>query len=319
MGAQNIKRKFWTTSELLKAGKSRHSVTRAVRDGVIHRVGHGLYSADEPTDDIRLEALVHQHPELVFSGETAAHLHGWAEMQWPAQGVLPKCRTSDGGARLTVTQRKFSRTVTVRGLPVTTPLQTVVDLHRQGWPKEKLRACLVRAYRGAKGNDNRAEDMAALMPQSRGIAETLLDGLVTGTASNLERQVVDRLRTALADTGVTIEVNRKVRGYRFDIVIPEAKVLIEIDSYIYHAANGANLGERTFIIDRWKGNMAARWGWMLLRYPDLCVQIIPGMVTDEIVDTVRYNLRHRRGRRLRTALEKLWTDMEVWLWHPSLR
>ncbi|HIW92624.1 MAG TPA: hypothetical protein H9870_13305 [Candidatus Corynebacterium avicola] len=207
----------------------------------------------------------------------------------------------------------------MRGLPVTTPLQTVVDLHRQGWQEAKLRMFLVRAYGGAKGNDRRAEDFVALAPRSRDIAEKLLDGLVTGTASNLELQVVDRLRIAMAEMNVTIEVNRKIRGYRFDVVIEEAKVLVEIDSYIYHAAEGSNLGERTFIIDRWKGNMASRWGWTLLRYSDLCVQIIPGMVTEEIVDTVRYNLRHRRGRRMRRALEALLTDEAVWRWHPSLR
>jgi very-short-patch-repair endonuclease len=311
--------KFWTTAELLAAGKSRHEIDVARTKGIINRVGRGLYTTAEPSDRTHLEALAHTHPGLVFGRATAAHLYGCAEMQWPANGVLGRDRTKDGGPRLSLEHRESVRTRTVDGLSVTTPVQTAVDLYRKGWQKNRVRVILGKGYRGATGNDELAADLDAMAPRCRRQAEELLDGMILGTASDLEYQLVRRLRAALKDRPVTVEVNRKVRGYRFDIAIREVRLLIEIDSYVYHAADGKLAGERTFTVDRWKGNMTTRWGWCLLRYPDLCTQIVPGMVVDEVVDTVDYHLQYPRGRRLRRLGEELSTDDEVWRWHPSLR
>ncbi|MDN5721590.1 MAG: hypothetical protein L0H20_01090, partial [Corynebacterium sp.] len=109
-----------------------------------------------------------------------------------------------------------------------------------------------------------------------------------------------------------VQVNEMVLGYRFDIVIPEVKVCIEIDSQTYHAAGKARTS--AFLNDRWKGNAAARWGYTLLRYSDVDVNQAMPFLQEQVRDTIEFILEHPRGRAARRR--KILTDQEWWLWHP---
>lgn len=109
-----------------------------------------------------------------------------------------------------------------------------------------------------------------------------------------------------------------VQGYRFDIVIPEAGVLIEIDSYAYHGEGGEFTTEDSHLKGRWKRNAAARFGWTLLSYTDRCIDFTLTYTLAEIVDTVRYNLAYPRTRRKRTDEDRIRTDSPVQTWNPLL-
>lgn len=87
---------------------------------------------------------------------------------------------------------------------MTSPLETAVDL---SLPDATLRSFLQEQYRGARGNDALAEDLAALPPQRRARAAELLDGLITGTASNLELRAVTAIIGALDGIDVEVIVN----------------------------------------------------------------------------------------------------------------
>lgn len=328
-------KKFWTTAELIAAGKTMHSIRTAVRQRKLVKVVRGHYisvaalAGEEATDLLMLQALTHAVPGLVYGGSTAAFLYREGTMQWPAHGILPRGRSGDGGEKLRIIHRQSSRNRSFRDIVATSPLETAVDLHLLGGgagdagdvvgaadaaDTPGLRDWLRRAYSGHKANDILALDLAALPPRRRAVAAELLDGVVTGTASNLEKQVAEAVTTELPD--VTMLVNGMVRGYRFDLVFPEARVVVEIDSWMYHSAE--TTGRKAFTRDRWKGNAAARFGWTLLRYSDWDITTALDLVVAEIVDTVRYNLAYPRGRRLRTADDLLPTDREVWLWHPGM-
>ncbi|MGO3753845.1 hypothetical protein [Corynebacterium variabile] len=198
---------------------------------------------------------------------------------------------------------------------MTSPLETAVDL---SLPDATLRSFLQEQYRGARGNDALVEDLAALPPQRRARAAELLDGLITGTASNLELRAVTAIIGALDGIDVEVIVNGMVQGYRFDIVIPEAGVLIEIDSYAYHGEGGELTTEDSHLKERWKRNAAARFGWTLLSYTDRCIDFTQTYTLAEIVDTVRYNLAYPRTRRKRTDEDRIRTDSPVQTWNPLL-
>ncbi|AGP31590.1 type IV toxin-antitoxin system AbiEi family antitoxin domain-containing protein [Corynebacterium terpenotabidum] len=314
------KHRLWTTAELLKDGQTHRQIAAATAAGKLHPVIRGVYSVREPTDRMTLRALADQRKvPLTFTGTTAAFLYGLTTMQWPAQGRVPREAGRRGSSLLTVTAGQTLRRWTIDGFRVTSPVETAVCLADGGWDQQQLRNFLTREYSGAKGNDVLVEDLGALPPRLRATAADLLDGLVTGTASKLELRAVTRILRALDNVDVTVQVNVKVAGYRFDIVIPEADVLIEIDSFAFHGAGGEKVTEQTFLRDRWKGNTAVRSGWTLLRYADKCVDFAGSHMAEQVADTVTYNLTHRRTRRRRSPGELLATDGLVWEWHPLFR
>lgn len=292
MGGTGKNHAVWSTAQLSARGVTRHGIATKVANGELRRLVRGYYVAGDVSEMQMLQALAAGNDGLVFRGTTAGVIYGACEkMTWPAQGYLPRGGSRSGGAMLDVRMRARPRTRRVEGLDVITPVQTAVELVGDV-PAQRLGEMLARAYPGAKGNDVLASDMAALPGSRRAVAAGLLDGVVTGTASNLEARAVTAIR--------------------------EARVLIEIDSFAFHGAGGAKASERTFVVDRGKGNMATRWGWALLRYTDRCIGGALAHVVDEVVDTVGYRMLHTRDRRLRTEDESRHTDQEVWQWHPWL-
>ncbi|MGP9723263.1 hypothetical protein ACT3SZ_04520 [Corynebacterium sp. AOP40-9SA-29] len=274
MGESLSSRPFWLTAELAAAGYTEGKIRAAVRRGELHRLSRGVYTSSPPDDLTALQALSHLVPEMVYTGPTALFLYDERPMLWPARGLVPS--TGRAGTRDRLLLRSRDRKDTERhrschGVAVTTPLQAAVDVRASRTPTstdEELRRFLTRMYDGAKGNDVLAADLTVLTP-GKAHAAALLDGLTTGTASKLEKQAVRLVRKAVAGLPVTVQVNGLIGQYRFDIVIPEARVLIEIDSFHYHAVTDL-ADTRGFIRDRWKANAAAQWGWLVLRYTDFC-------------------------------------------------
>lgn len=172
-------------------------------------------------------------------------------------------------------------------------------------------------YTCIKGTARFREELAGLSREERKRLRPVAAGAVIGTASDLEKKAVrlirDALKPELESGKITLETNGMVRGYCFDIVIREARVFIEIDSWTYHGEGRAR--KSTFVRDRHKGNQAARWGWTLLRFADPSIDKEPDYVAAEAADTVRFILEHDRLRREDEALD---TDRQMWLWHARL-
>lgn len=317
---QQQKPELWTTARLRRQGKSSAQIAAAVDEGKIHRVIPGVYSTESPTDLLKLQVLSQRRRRgVTYTGVTAAHVYGLGDMVWPATGRVDVKSSRDGGELLILSVGATERAVTVSGVSVTSPIETAVELLAAGWDRKKLRTFLTGRYRGAKGNDALAEDLVALPPRIRKDATDLLDGLVTGTASKLELKAVKYILEGLNGIDVTVKVNHVVAGYRFDLVIEEADLLIEIDSFTFHGPSGRESAERTFELDRWKGNTAVRAGWELLRFTGDTVRWLPEHMVEMVVDTVRYNLRHPRTRRRRTLKEFLFLDNPAQYWHALLK
>jgi hypothetical protein len=81
-------------------------------------------------------------------------------------------------------------------------------------------------------------------------------------------------------------------------------------------AAGCNETHSTFMLDRWKANIAQRLGYIVLRYTDMDIDYHLESVEAQIEDTIK-NCRSRRAfgvkELLRIELEKMWT------WHHALK
>lgn len=317
MGVESLSsRPVWLTAELIEVGYTEAQIRAAVHRAGLHRISRGVYTSSPPDDLMTLQALAHLVPAVVYTGPTALFLYDEKPMVWPARGLVPRDGRAGRRDRLLLRVRDLRRHRHRHGVRVSTPLQAAVDVRRSSAPTssdDELRRFLTRMYSGTKGNDILAEDLAGLTP-GKTHAENLLDGLPTGTASKLERTALRLVHQAVEGLPVTILTNVLVGPYRFDVVIPEARVLIEIDSFHYHAVTDT-ADTRGFIRDRWKGNAATQWGWALFRYTDFCIG--PGGVEARIIAQLRDVVVSRLNRRWSTIPG--YPDPAVWDFHPHLR
>lgn len=301
-----------TTADLLSAGWSRQKITRAVARKDLFRVMNGWYVRESNAHPV-LSAYARAYPELTFIGTTAAFLYGLVPMQWPGTATHPSITRLD--SRIHILRRSPRRTREINNLQVSTPAQTAAAIvHNDDATAIRI---LERGYAGLKGSGKLSDDLEELSRTERARLEPIRRYSIIGTASGLEAKALRIIRAALhteLDRGdITIDTNMMVRGYCFDLVIKQARVLIEIDSYTWHGTG--NVRKDAHARDRCKGNQATRWDWLLLRYTDLSINSAPGYVAQEVADTVRFALR--RVRRRRRDSEAIGTDLPMWTWHPT--
>lgn len=169
------------------------------------------------------------------------------------------------------------------GLPVTTPLRTVVDLARLLDPREGARIIGDALRTGAFTHDRLHEAIddlrrrrgaiharAALAladPRLESILESELCELVTGVGlrPELQHEVYDRGRFVA----------------RLDLAIPELKLAIEADGYATHALRPG------FERDRERLALLSAAGWTTLAFTAAQIRERPEWVAEVIMRTVR--------------------------------
>jgi very-short-patch-repair endonuclease len=226
--------------QLAAAGVSRRAVQHRVAIGRLHRVHRGVFLVghDVPLPLAReTAALLACGPGAVLSHLTAAILWGISEPRATPVHVTVTAERRPGARAGVVVHRAAALPARRRsGLPVTTPVRTLLDLaalipeRELKWAIEEARirklirpveldaACL--AHRGRRG-------AAALMR----IAAQTGPG-PTATRSEAERRLIDLIAGARlpAPRG-----NVRVAGHLVDLFWPAERLVAELDGYAYHA------------------------------------------------------------------------------------
>jgi len=303
-GSDMENRSFITRGELAQT-MSAAQVDTAVRRGELHRLARGIYSTAEPTDELRLQAL-HEVRGLVFTGRTAIDLYQNQPVSWPLEARHARSgrRTSEAHIRSGIP----GRLRTGNGLSLVSPLQAVMDAAS---PAEDA-GFLTEAYQGIGAHEALERDLAALVT-GRSEARGLLAVTPTGTMSKLEQEAFRIIGDALADLPVTVLTNRMIGNYCYDIVIPETKVAIEIDSFTYHALGGQGTTEQSFVKQAWKDNEAADLGWTVRHYTQFCIHGAADRVAADIRRCVLPRMC-RVGVSLPDATDA--GQDAVFTWHP---
>jgi very-short-patch-repair endonuclease len=299
--------RFSSRADLL-ASMSDAQVNTAVRNGRLHRLAHNIYSIAEPTDELRLQAL-HDIRGWVYTGRTAIDLYQGRPVNWPveARHAGSGRRTAEAHLRSGIPERLR----TGNGLSLVSPLQAVMDAASP----EEYAGFLTDAYQRIGAHEALERDLASLVT-GRSAARELLAVTPTGTMSKLEQDAFRIISDALTDLPVTVLTNRMVGNYCFDVVIPEAKVAIEIDSFTYHALGGQGTTERSFVKLVWKDNETADLGWLVRHYTQFCIR----GAADRVAEDVR-NCVLPRMCRVGVSLPDT-TDVgqdAVFTWHPVFR
>ncbi|MGB7859852.1 MAG: type IV toxin-antitoxin system AbiEi family antitoxin domain-containing protein [Acidimicrobiia bacterium] len=261
-----------TRAEALALGVPSASLHRMVRQGIFGKAGAGVYALPG-FDDQHLVALRAACSKLgaVASHQSAARIHRLDRARELAPTVsVPIRRTKDfpGVAIHQLTDLTDEHIVLVRGLPVTGPERTIVDLAAvlSDGHLERIVDTSVAARRV-----NLAELNKLFMElgrqgkpgtrRLRRILETRASGYVA-PESELERRLVKLIEESglpKPDFQFKPEWLAPTNG-RVDLAYPESMLIVEADGRRWHALLNS------FESDRLRDNAAQLAGWRILRF-----------------------------------------------------
>ena len=168
-----------------------------------------------------------------LSGLAAAHLHGLVKGAAPPAEVTARNERRIEGVRTHRCRSLNARDMTrVRGIPVTTVPQTLVDIAAVLSPSALARACHEAGVR-YRTTPAQVEAVLAGRSQSPGAGKLrrIIHGDVRVTLSGLEL----RFLRALSEDGLRLPItNRPAGGRRVDCRWPERRLTVELDGYRFH-------------------------------------------------------------------------------------
>lgn len=242
----------FTATDALSIGISARALRRLVREGTIRPLMACVYvdAAAEDTPTMRAQALfevVDEH--AVVCDRSAAWLHGLDVLGPEGQAVVPplevyrtgghnrtRRRQCKGGKR-TIADTDIAR---VRGIPVTTPLRTALDLGRLLRRGEAIGAidALLRLTQVT------VEVLAVELPRFKGARGVVqLRQLIALADARAESMAESKLRLQIHDAGLPRpEVQWRIfntRGhvmYRIDLAYPSLLLAIEYDGRHHHTS-----------------------------------------------------------------------------------
>jgi very-short-patch-repair endonuclease len=228
-------------SELLEVGITRSEIYQRLRSGALIAVFRGVYRVGHtaPSLEARYLAAVRACGEgAVLSGRAAAQLLGLLKGPVCDPEVTIRGERRVAGIATRRSRRLHPRETTLwRGVPVTSPARTLVDLAAVLDAEELARACHEAGVRHHT-TPRQVEAVLARRPNTRGAAELrrVLLGDVRVTLSKLESAFLALLRNERLSLP---ETNRPAGGRRVDCRWPKLKLTVELDSYRYHSSRHA--------------------------------------------------------------------------------
>ena len=221
-------------AQLLELGFHPRSIEHRIARGRLHPVYRGVYAVGRPelTQFGRwMAALLATGPEAVLSHRSAAALWGIAKQRGNAIHVSVPAHLRRCSSRgITVHRRKELNATTHRGIPTTTPIDTLIDLATQATDD-----ALEQAINDADKLDLvdpetlRAEIEGERRPGAAKLRAVL--DRYTPTDSTLER---DFLRIVHEAGLPTPRTQQRVNGHRVDFFWPDLNLVVETDGLRYH-------------------------------------------------------------------------------------
>ena len=220
--------------QLLDLGYTRHAIEHRIARGRLHPQGRGVYAVGRPglsREGRWMAAVLACGPTAALSHLTAAALWElWPDPEVVHVTIAPHARRRHPGIRV---HRRAVEITRHRGIPVTTPAATLIDLAAV-LSRESLEAAVNEADKRDLIDPPGLRDAAATAGRRRGARalRTILDRRTfSPTDSALERRFLALVRAAALPaprTGQTVD------GFRVDFFWPDLRLVVECDGLRYH-------------------------------------------------------------------------------------
>jgi hypothetical protein len=256
-GAQHGVAARW---QLVALGLGNDAIDGRLARGRLHPLHRGVFAVGHTA----LKAEGRWMAAVLALGGNAVLSHATAARAWelrPSEGTIHVTVPGDAGRRRRTGLRVHrsraltpSDTTTHRGIPITTPARTIVDLARTltGRPLEQALDLADRRRLIDFGEFKRRP-----IPSSLQAVLSLYTAGATVTRSEMEERFL-----ALCDEhGLPRpEVNTRIEGEEVDFAWPGQRLIVEVDGYAYHRSPTA------FESDRERDVKLVLAGWRVLRF-----------------------------------------------------
>jgi hypothetical protein len=248
-----------TRSQLRRVGFSSREIDGMVERGLLHRMHRGVYAfgARSPAPEARwAAALLAAGRRSALSHTTAATVYGQLPVRDVIEVTAPKPRRGD--ERLRVHERRTTDVTQTRGLRVTTPAQTLLDLAAIGWPIDRM------THDMAAASIVSLDDLRTFAHNRRGEpgAIALRSALaLPHTRSNWEREFLRWIKS-LPDIPQPI-LNDSIDHLTVDVHWPGHGLVIELDTDQTHGTAWAQRNDEER--DAWLRQQRAKEVWRINR------------------------------------------------------
>jgi very-short-patch-repair endonuclease len=222
-----------TVRQLAAAGIGRNAVSHRLREGRLVRRHRGVYQVGPVASPLAAEMAA-----VLACGHGAALSHHTAAALWGLRPAHPEMHVTIPGRAIRAprgvrTHQTLSlRAAVHRGLPLTTPARTLLDLTSHLSPTELARAA-------EQAQVLRPTSAAELRAQT-GRGATRLSAALPAEPSLTRSEAEQRLLELIRSAGLPApETNVRIAGHEVDLVWRDAKLIVEVDGYAYHSSRAA--------------------------------------------------------------------------------
>ncbi len=246
MAAKSVQRRLWALvrtqhgvvarRQLLELGYTQAHIRHRLERGRLHRIHRGVYAVGRPELTQRgrwMAAVLACGPGAVLSDLTAALLWGMRKRGATHIHVTVPAAKNPRIPGVKVHRRTAVAAARKDGIPVTTPIQTIVHLAARATPRE-LEALINEA--DALDLVHPCELRAGVeelppQPGLKAVRELLDRQTLTLTRSELERRFLRIAeRAGLPPPQTNVEVN----GFEVDFYFPDLDLVVETDGGRFH-------------------------------------------------------------------------------------
>jgi uncharacterized protein DUF559/putative AbiEi antitoxin of type IV toxin-antitoxin system len=226
-------------SQLMALGYTRREIEQRLHNGRLHHISHGIYAVGRPELTPRgrwMAAVLACGDDAVLSHRSAAELWGigYEEKKRIDVSIRRKSKITRKGIKVRARPALDAGSVVVRfGIPVTDPVQTLIDLATE--------LKLLKLERAV----NEADKLDLVDPET---LRTALDAYVGMPGVKTLRTMLDRHTFRLSDSDLEILfrplaiasgfplplTKHMVLGYEVDFWFPEHGLVVETDGLRYH-------------------------------------------------------------------------------------
>jgi hypothetical protein len=225
-----------TTKQLLAAGFSAREIERRLENRLLIATHRGVYRVGHAAPSVEADymaAVLAGGDGAALCGRAAGHLLGLVRGRAPAPEVIARGERRIKGVRTCRCRSLHRGEVThSRGIAVTTPARTLVDLASLLGPSDLARACHEAGVRHGT-TPRQVKAALARRPNVRGAAKfkPIFVGDSPVLLSWMERRALEIIEGANLPRP---QVNRKRGAHYVDLRWAEQRVTVELNGYRFH-------------------------------------------------------------------------------------
>jgi very-short-patch-repair endonuclease len=228
-----------TTAQARAAGLTNRALATRCKNGLLHRVHHGVYLHGQPTflpggGELAAVLACGEHA-VVASGSACALFGVIPDRGGPVDITVIGSRRVRAGIRIHRASKLHpADSGTLRGIPIVSPARALLEFAAEATGDELERA-IAEAYAQRLTTERAIKETIARNPLRTGVAALKAELQREGGPAWTQREAERRLKLVLRKAHLpTPQTQYWVAGYPADFAWPKQRLIVEVDSFQFH-------------------------------------------------------------------------------------